>query len=206
MTPASSINKIGRTGFSAAVQHKNNAHVLRYLVSTFATPTKKEGHTGHVADEIAALTKETKFGLIADATRSNSHDCLRFLLFEMASCSDGAATVDYLFRSRHGWSVLHHAGANGDAETMAILAQHGLPGVDPAWTGTEEKVKVNWQTAEDLFALRLGREGLEEPWERLLRVVRGGSWGTTAGDEQEKDGISGGFWEKDLEKGVQVMV
>lgn len=131
-----------RTGLSCAVLYDHD-HLVQYLCS--------------IGADVDAVG-EQGFVPIFDAARANAHRCLRFLL---------RTKVNYRFCSRSGWTILHQVGVSGDAETMAILAEHGLRGVDVSAR------TAGGGTAEAFFVGRpsLISHPLLEAFEHLLRVV-----------------------------------
>ncbi|KAK0616432.1 hypothetical protein B0T14DRAFT_246703 [Immersiella caudata] len=96
---------MGRTGLSCAAQYDQN-HIVSYLL-----------------DQNADTELENRLGWtpVINAVLNNSHKCLRILLRRGA---------DHTFVSRYGWSILHCAAQAGDLQTMRILTEHRLRGVD----------------------------------------------------------------------------
>ncbi|KAK4225650.1 hypothetical protein QBC38DRAFT_482406 [Podospora fimiseda] len=134
----------GRTGLSSAIPY-DHVHIARYLY--------KVG-----ADVNTVNTRG--FSPLLVAIGYNAHRCLRMLLFE--------TEANYLFQSDRDWNSLHHAGACGDAQTMDILAEHGLAGLNVRADSCNLNV-----TAEDAFFSRPAgaSESTLTAFRNLLAVV-----------------------------------
>ncbi|KAK4211496.1 ankyrin repeat-containing domain protein [Rhypophila decipiens] len=143
----------GRTGLWCSLAYEHD-DISRYLLY-------KIGKTALVEVD----PKRVILPPLMVAVGVNAHKCLRLLLFETP-----AATKPLQLTSPGGggWTILHHAGSCADVETMAILSEHGLPGMD-----IHAVEQASGWTPED--ALHNRTSGLSEPliiaFRHLLETV-----------------------------------
>ncbi|KAM7193142.1 Ankyrin repeat-containing domain protein [Rhypophila sp. PSN 637] len=131
----------GRTGLWCSLAYDND-DIARYLLY-------KIGKTALVEVD----PKRVILPPLMVAVGVNAHKCLRLLLFETPAATH---PLQLTSPGGGGWTILHHAGSCADVETMAILSEHGLPGMDIHAV----ELASGW-TPED--ALHNRTSGLTEP-------------------------------------------
>lgn len=143
----------GRTGLWCALAY-DHEDIARYLLC-------KMGNTALAEVD----SRRSLLPPLMVAVGVNAHKCLRLLLFETPAATN---PLQLTSPGGRGWTILHHAGSCADVETMAILAEHGLPGMDIHAVELES----GW-TPED--ALHHRTSSLSEPllvaFRHLLQVV-----------------------------------
>jgi len=140
---------------AVACNAAGRADVVRFLLGRGADVEARDGHGNTVLE---------------NAVFKNSGDCIRAVL---------AAGADYRHvTAAEGWTLLHLAAVVGKAETLGILAAHGLAGVD-AWARDRTGA-----TAAELFARRGGVDGeTASLWKLLVDTVERAEAG--GGGEEE---------------------
>lgn len=139
----SQATKTGSTGLHVAA-HYDSIDVLKYLVSAGADL------------EIQAYDGSHAFTALSIAVAENAHKCLQVLL----------RIANYLYVEGNKSSILHLAAKTSDVETMDILSQHGLAGLDIyaqtlAGLTAEETFQKRYQVTEDLT----------EAFRRLIKAI-----------------------------------
>lgn len=124
---------------------------------------------------VNVLTVKEGYSPLISATARNAHRCIRFLL------ENGADHLHVMHAE--GTTMLHTVAYGGTPATMAILAEHGLPGLD---VGRKNKDGLTaWQCLEKRSDIN---DELREAFRHLLDAVMAGDNSTLKGRDTESEG------------------